>query len=124
MNNDTISLRDLLDYIGFDYKVVDNVSEKNNGQKLIKLIDKENVYLGDIDKFEALANSDGINCIVNRFENYWNDYIICQARKDLDARNVDTSRLTWKEMVDLDFDFCGKKLLGYIVDTAKIIFTD
>ena len=123
MKDNTISLRELLDYIDFDYEVVVN-DGKDTGQKLIKLIDKENEYLGDIDKFEAPANSDGIIRIVNRLENYWNDYIVCQARKDLDAMKVESSKLTWKEIVELNFDFCGKRLLGYIIDTSKIILDD
>lgn len=81
-NNKTISLRELLSYIHFNYSICKNMMETDEEKiyeehpYLIRLVDDEGAYLGGIDKDRFTVSEDGIRMIVDRLDNYWHDCIL------------------------------------------------
>lgn len=70
-----MTLRELLSYIEFDYEV-------ENGE--IKLVDLQQVYLGDIADFRVDVNSNkAAEMIVDRCSVYWEDYVIRPLEDDI-----------------------------------------
>lgn len=89
-----MSLKELLCYVDFDYEIIKNDNEDytdefERGIELIKLIDLQDAYLGDIADFRVKLNSKtAIEDIVDRLEIYWIDYVITNLEVDL---NVDST---------------------------------
>lgn len=88
-----ISLRHLLSYIEFDYKIIKNDNEDytpefERGTSLIKLVDLQNMYLGDVSEFRVLANNSSISTIIKRLEHYFNDYEVRPLIKDLPLQDI------------------------------------
>lgn len=122
-----MSLRELLNYVDFDYEIIKNDNENytdeyERGVKLIKLIDLQGAYLGDISDFSVELNSESaIQDIVDRLEIYWNDYVIESLERDLRIEDA----YTWEELY---FKACKKygdkvdnnTILGYLLDSSNI----
>lgn len=122
-----MSLRELLRYVDFDYEIVKNDNEDytddyERGVELIKLIDLQDVYLGDIADFRVRINDKlAIECIIDRLEIYWNDYVIDPLEEELRIEDV----YTWEELY---FKACKKygdkvdnnTILGYLLDSSNI----
>ena len=122
-----MSLRELLNYVDFDYEIIKNngedyTDEYERGVKLIKLIDLQGAYLGDISDFSVELNSESaIQDIVDRLEIYWNDYVIESLERDLRIEDA----YTWEELY---FKACKKygdkvdnnTILGYLLDSSNI----
>lgn len=122
-----MSLRELLNYVDFDYEIVKNdnedyTDEYERGVELIKLIDSQDVYLGDIADYRVRVNDKlAIDCIIDRLEIYWNDYVITVLEEDLDVDKYDD----WNELYKLAQEKYGKDvdnntILGYLLDSSNI----
>jgi hypothetical protein len=122
-----MSLRELLNYVDFDYEIIKNDNEDytdefERGIELIRLIDLQDVYLGDIAEFRVEAKYEyAIACIIDRLKIYWNDYVITDLEEDL---NVDKYN-NWKELYKLAKEKYGKDvdnntILGYLLDSSNI----
>lgn len=122
-----MSLRELLNYVDFDYEIIKNDNEDytdefERGVELIKLIDLQDVYLGDIAEFRVEAKYElAIACIIDRLEIYWNDYVITDLAEDLDVDEYDD----WNELYKLAKEKYGKEvdnntILGYLLDSSNI----
>lgn len=122
-----MSLRELLNYVDFDYEIVKNDNEDytdefERGDELIKLIDLQDVYLGDIADYRVQVNFKlAIDCIIDRLEIYWNDYVITDLAEDLDVDEYDD----WNELYKLAKEKYGKEvdnntILGYLLDSSNI----
>jgi hypothetical protein len=122
-----MSLRELLRYVDFDYEIIKNdgedyTDEFERGVELIKLIDLQDVYLGDIADFRIRSNDKlAIECIIDRLEIYWNDYVITILEEDLDVDKYDD----WNELYKLAQEKYGKDvdnntILGYLLDSSNI----
>lgn len=96
-----MTLRELLDYIDFDYEVTDvnktilgtsdyelivrrnalgypkNGSEDDSSLAgpMVALIDKQDAYLGDIDSDRFTLGENLVSNIIERTNIYWNDYL-------------------------------------------------
>ena len=121
-----MSLRELLNYVEFDYEIIKNDNEDytdkfDRGVELIKLIDLQNAYLGDIADFRVELNSKtAIEDIIDRLGIYWNDYVIEPLERDLDI-----SACTWEELYKLTQEKYGEKvnnntILGYLLDSRNV----
>lgn len=122
-----MSLKELLCYVDFDYEIIKNdnedyTDEYERGVELIKLIDLQDVYLGDIAGFRVRVDDKlAIECIIDRLEIYWNDYVIEPLKEDLRIEDV----YTWEELY---FKACKKygdkvdnnTILGYLLDSSNI----
>lgn len=122
-----MSLRELLNYVDFDYEIIKNdnedyTDEYERGVELIKLIDLQNAYLGDIADFRVRVDDKlAIECIIDRLEIYWNDYVIESLEEELRIEDV----YTWEE---LHLKACKKygdkvdnnTILGYLLDSSNI----
>lgn len=122
-----MSLRELLCYVDFDYEIIKNdgedyTDEFERGIELIKLIDSQGAYLGNIADFRVELNSEtAINDIVDRLEIYWGDYVITILEGDLRIEGD----YTWEELY---FKACKKygdkvdnnTILGYLLDSSNI----
>lgn len=105
-----ITLRELLHEVEFDYEI-------ENGE--IKLIDLQEVYLGDIAEFRVPASNEEIVSIIDRLENYFEDYEIGWIREQL---NVDYS-LTWDELYELvqnNQELKDKTILPYLLNPELV----
>lgn len=122
-----MSLRELLNYVDFDYEIIKNdgedyTDEYERGVELIRLIDLQDVYLGNIAEFRVEAKYElAIACIIDRLEIYWNDYVITDLEEDL---NVDSTN-NWNELYKLAKEKYGKEvdnntILGYLLDSSNI----
>lgn len=122
-----MSLRELLNYVEFDYEIIKNDNEDytdefERGVELIRLIDLQDVYLGNIAEFRVEAKGElAIACIIDRLEIYWNDYVITDLEEDL---NVDSTN-NWNELYKLAKEKYGKEvnnntILGYLLDSSNI----
>lgn len=122
-----MSLRELLNYVDFDYEIIKNDNEDytdefERGVELIRLIDLQDVYLGNIAEFRVEAKYElAIACIIDRLEIYWNDYVITDLEEDL---NVDSTN-NWNELYKLAKEKYGKEvdnntILGYLLDSSNI----
>lgn len=122
-----MSLRELLNYVEFDYEIIKNDNEDytdefERGIELIRLIDLQDVYLGNIVEFRVEAKYElAIACIIDRLEIYWNDYVITDLEEDL---NVDSTN-NWNELYKLAKEKYGKEvdnntILGYLLDSSNI----
>lgn len=122
-----MSLRELLNYVEFDYEIIKNDNEDytdefERGVELIRLIDLQDVYLGNIAEFRVEAKYElTIACIIDRLEIYWNDYVITDLEEDL---NVDSTN-NWNELYKLAKEKYGKEvdnntILGYLLDSSNI----
>lgn len=108
-----MSLRELLSYIDFDYEIENSK---------IKLVDLQDVYLGNIADFRVELNDEYAVCaIIDRMEIYWNDYVISDLEEDL---NVDNYK-DWEELYRIaqekyneDVDKCT--ILGYLVNYSNV----
>lgn len=122
-----MSLRELLNYVDFDYEIIKNdnedyTDEYERGVELIKLIDSQGAYLGNIADFRVELNSEtAIDNIVDRLEIYWTDYVITILEEDLRIEGD----YTWEELY---FKACKKygdkvdnnTILGYLLDSSNI----
>lgn len=77
-----VALRDMLNYIDFEMEIVDGKDEFE-GEKVIRLIDKQGANLGNVHDDQFPIDSDFIPMILDRLEPYWNDYIIEGLAKDV-----------------------------------------
>lgn len=122
-----MSLRELLSYVEFDYEIIKNDNEDytdefNRGIDLIRLIDEQGAYLGDIADFRVDVNSeDAIDCIIDRLEIYWNDYVITPLTEDL---CIDDIR-TWEEIYIKACQKYGEEvdkctILGHLLNSNSI----
>ena len=122
-----MSLRELLNYVDFDYEIIKNYNKDytdgyERGVDLIRLIDLQNAYLGDIADFRAELNSKtAIEDIIDRLEIYWNDYEISPLEAELDVFNC----RTWEELYKLAKEKYGEDIdnntiLGYLLDSSNI----
>lgn len=122
-----MSLRELLNYVDFDYEIIKNDNEDytdefERGIELIRLIDLQNVYLGNIAEFRVEAKYElAIACIIDRLEIYWNDYVITVLKEDLDVDDY----VNWNELYKLAQEKYGKDvdnntILGYLLDSSSI----
>lgn len=122
-----MSLRELLRYVDFDYEIIKNdnedyTDEYERGIDLIRLIDLQDVYLGDIADFRVRIDDKlAIECIIDRLEIYWNDYVITVLEEDLDVDKYDD----WNELYKLAQEKYGKDvgnntILGYLLDSSNI----
>lgn len=106
-----MTLRELLDYIEFD-------AELEDGQ--IKLIDKQNVYLGTIAEERWEPTKDSVVKIIDRMEIYWNDYVITPLINDIGCS--EELRNNWSELYDIASKYYGDEevdkntILGYLVN--------
>ena len=96
-----ISLRHLLSYIEFDYEIIKNDNEDytpefERGTALIKLVDLQNTYLGDVSEFRVLANNSSISTIIERLEHYFNDYEVRPLIKDLPLPDIHSWEFVYK----------------------------
>lgn len=79
-----ITLREMLNHIDFEMEIVDGKDEFE-GEKVIRLIDKQQANLGGIESEQFPADDDWTAAtIIDRLDIYWNDYIIEPL-----ARNVE-----------------------------------
>lgn len=79
-----ITLREMLNHIDFEMEIVDGKDEFE-GEKVIRLIDKQQANLGGIESEQFPAGDDWTAAtIIDRLDIYWNDYIIEPL-----ARNVE-----------------------------------
>ena len=122
-----MSLRELLNYVDFDYEIIKNDNEDytdefERGIELIRLIDLQDAYLGDIAEFRVEAKYEyAIACIIDRLEIYWIDYVITILEGDLRIEGD----YTWEELY---FKACKKygdkvdnnTILGYLLDSSNI----
>lgn len=96
-----MSLRELLNYVDFDYEIIKNDNEDYTDEyerrvELIKLIDLQDAYLGDIADFRVRVDDKlAIECIIDRLEIYWNDYVIEPLEEELRIEDV----YTWKNFI-------------------------
>lgn len=122
-----MSLKELLRYVDFDYEIIKNdgedyTEEYERGVELIKLIDLQNVYLGDIADFRVRVDDKlAIEYIIDRLEIYWNDYVITDLKEDLDVDEY----VNWNELYKLAKEKYGKEvdnntILGYLLDSSNI----
>lgn len=122
-----MSLRELLNYVDFDYEIIKNDNEDytdefERGVELIKLIDLQDAYLGDIAEFRVEAKYElAIACIIDRLEIYWNDYVITDLKEDLDVDEY----VNWNELYKLAKEKYGKEvdnntILRYLLDSSNI----
>lgn len=122
-----MSLRELLCYVDFNYEIIKNdnedyTDEYERGVELIKLIDLQDAYLGDIADFRVRVDDKlAIECIIARLEIYWNDYVITGLAEDLDVDKYDN----WNELYKLAKEKYGKEvdnntILGYLLDSSNI----
>lgn len=122
-----MSLRELLCYVDFDYEIIKNDNEDytdefERGVELIKLIDLQDVYLGNIAEFRVEAKyKNAIFCIIDRLNIYWNDYVITDLEEDLDVDEY----VNWNELYKLAKEKYGKEvdnntILGYLLDSSNI----
>lgn len=122
-----MSLRELLNYVDFDYEIIKNDNEDytdefERGIELIRLIDLQDVYLGNIAEFRVEAKYElAIACIIDRLEIYWNDYVITDLKEDLDVDDY----VNWNELYKLAQEKYGKDvdnntILGYLLDSSSI----
>lgn len=122
-----MSLRELLNYVDFDYEIIKNDNEDytdefERGIELIRLIDLQDVYLGNIAEFRVEAKYElAIACIIDRLEIYWNDYVITDLKEDLDVDDY----INWNELYKLAQEKYGKDvdnntILGYLLDSSSI----
>lgn len=122
-----MSLRELLNYVDFDYEIIKNDNEDytdefERGIELIRLIDLQDAYLGNIAEFRVEAKYEyAIACIIDRLEIYWNDYVITDLEEDLDVDKYDN----WNELYKLAQEKYGKEvdnntILGYLLDSSNI----
>lgn len=77
-----VALRNMLNYIDFEMEIVDGKDEFE-GEKVIRLIDKQGANLGNVHDDQFPIDSDFIPMILDRLEPYWNDYIIEGLAKDV-----------------------------------------
>lgn len=122
-----MSLRELLNYVDFDYEIIKNdgedyTDEYERGVELIKLIDLQDAYLGDIADFRVEVDDKlAIECIIDRLEIYWNDYVIEPLEEELRIEDV----YTWEELYIKACKKYGDKvdnntILGYLLDSSNI----
>lgn len=113
-----ISLRELISYVEFDYEIENNK---------IKLIDWQNVYLGDIADFRVEIDDEqfAIMSVIERLRIYWNDYVITALEEDLDVSNYKD----WEELYKIAQDKYGDDtnkctILGWIVNPEYIFIEE
>jgi hypothetical protein len=122
-----MSLRELLNYVDFDYEIIKNdgedyTDEYERGIDLIRLIDLQDVYLGDIAEFRVRVDEKlAIDSIIDRLDIYWNDYVITGLEEDLDVDKYND----WNELYKLAKEKYGKDvdnntILGYLLDSSNI----
>lgn len=122
-----MSLRELLNYVDFDYEIVKNDNEDYTdeyecGVELIKLIDLQGAYLGNIADYRVRVDFKlAIDCIIDRLKIYWDDYVITNLEKDLDVYVSGD----WKKLYKLAQEKYGKDvdnntILGYLLDSSSI----
>ena len=122
-----MSLRELLNYVDFDYEIIKNDNEDytdefERGIELIRLIDLQQVYLGNIAEFKVEAKYEyATACIIDRLGIYWNDYVITILAEDLDVDSTND----WNELYKLAQEKYGKEvdhntILGYLLDSSSI----
>lgn len=122
-----MSLRELLNYVDFDYEIIKNdnedyTDEYDRGVELIKLIDLQDAYLGDIADYRVRVNFElAIDCIIDRLEIYWYDYVITDLEEDLDVDKYND----WNGLYKLAKEKYGKEvdnntILGYLLDSSNI----
>lgn len=122
-----MSLRELLNYVDFDYEIIKNDGEDYTDEyerrvELIKLIDLQDAYLGDIADFRVRVDDKlAIECIIDRLEIYWNDYVIEPLEEELRIEDV----YTWEELYLKACKKYGDKvdnntILGYLLDSSNI----
>lgn len=110
-NNKTISLRELLSYIHFNYSICKNMMETDEERIyeehpfLIRLVDDEGTYLGGVDKDRFTVSKNGIRMIVDRLDNYWHDYILkdkerVYSQKELNLLNISLSNDSFESFED------------------------
>ena len=106
-----MTLRELLDYIEFDAEL-----DENNE---IRLIDKQNVYLGDIGECRYEPKQDSVADIIDRCEIYWLDYVIRPLIEDIGCS--DDLEDDWSELYKVAFKHYGSNevdkntILGYLI---------
>lgn len=112
-----ITLRELLHEVEFDYEIVRNEGEDfdediDEGVEVIKLIDLQGVYLGDIADFRVEAKWElAISSIIDRLEIYWIDYVITDLEEDLEIFDYKD----WEDLYKKAKDVYGDKTDSYTI---------
>ncbi len=116
-------LRELLDYIEFDYKIIASPGDEyfKKGEKVIRLIDKTNVYLGTIRDFEVEASDVGVEAIIERLYTYWYDYFVSELEQSLEADGIKTNGLTWEQMSAIRGEHSYKEQLFYVNNSQYVV---
>lgn len=76
-----------------------DLSPEDMDKDLICLIDKQGIYLGDIDKERYLIALESIGKIIERMNVYIQDSVITEFEDALKERNIDVSDLYLEDMI-------------------------
>lgn len=97
-----MTLTDFLSNFEFDYMIITS----NDNIKYLKLIDLTQVNLGDIESEYFDISNEGVLAIIDRLDNYIQDYIFDELSEDLETKyNLEVDKTNWKEIVKLANEF-------------------
>ena len=107
-----MTLTEFLNYFELDYRLYDN------GEKyMIGIINQTEVNLGNIESERYDITSDGVLSLLDRLDNYYNDYIFSELKEKLQEKGVfnsDDWHYMYQQSLVYDIDFYGKELIPYI----------
>lgn len=127
-----MTLREMLDFIEFDYEIID-VENEDCTTKKVKLIDSLNVYLGDIDEELWELEKDMAISIIDRMEIYWNDYVYdslvdstlnCNPNEFADYKDNGSYEELLKYCKEHNIKNCIVDILYYIVNPDEVIIEE
>lgn len=110
-----MTLTDFLSIFEFDYTIITS----NDNMKYLKLIDLTGANLGDIESECFDISNEGFLAIIDRLDNYIQDYIFDELSEDLETKyNLEVDKTSWKEMVklanELHIHYAFEELVPYI----------
>lgn len=122
-----ITLREMLSYIDFEMEIVDGKDEFE-GEKVIRLIDKQQANLGGIESEQFPAGDDRIAAtIIDRLDIYWNDYIIEPLARNVELPIYEAYEKIYKANIENGFgedDDYMRCLYHLMFPTEVICVTD
>lgn len=112
-----MTLRELLSYIDFDAEL-DECGE-------IRLIDKQDAYLGTIGEERWKATQDSVSDVIDRMDIYWHDYVIIPLCKDMNCEEP----YNWQDLYKKAVDFYGNDvdkntILKYLIHPDLVVLDE
>lgn len=99
-----ITLREMLNYIDFEMEII-NGKDEFAGEKVVRLIDKQEANLGGVESEQFSTNNDFVAAtIIDRLEIYWNDYIIESLAKNVGLPIYETYEKIYNANIKNDMD--------------------